>query len=544
MSEPEIAISANDVSRMFKRFRHPRHRLMEAFGLPLPTNAYDEFWALRKVSFELRRGDSLAIIGENGAGKSTLLSIICGRLQATSGSVKVRGNIQALMDFGTGFHPEFTGRQNIFSALAYQGVTGSEANRRFAEIIEFSELEDFVDQPIKTYSSGMYARLAFSTATAITPDVLIIDEVLGAGDAYFASKCAERMRHLTKEVGATVLFVSHDMSSVQRLCERAIWLQRGCVKMAGRTVDLAKAYHNSVLERDEARLRGQTSRAVLRLRQREGAARNDRETEILNFQLVAADGQQPPGSQAVARTDETGSISARSIAASVHRQARKVSAERTGSLSETGATSSTLAQPANASPVDAGARPDLPSGPNDKWETAEARFLEIWPCAADTLARKHIFARGEDIAFQIVAELHVDLPTFWIIAVLFDQKGNRIALIAEQVTGPISAGIHEFEMVVHQPTIRQGEYVLTFELLPEFDYNWTGPGRLPYLCLWALHTHFKIDEDHQGAVELGCVYLPVRITHRTVGGRARTASSEPRDRTATERADVSRPLGD
>ena len=99
-------------------------------------------------------------------------------------------------------------------------------------------------------------------------------------------------------------------------------------------------------------------------------------------------------------------------------------------------------------------------------------------------------------------------------------------------------------MVVRQPTIRQGEYVLTFELLPEFDYNWTGPGRLPYLCLWALHTHFKIDEDHQGAVELGCVYLPVRITHRTVGGPARTASSEPRDRTATELADVSRPLGD
>ena len=137
------------------------------------------------------------------------------------------------MEIGTGFHPEFTGRENVFAALAYQGVTGREAKERFEDIVEFSELLDFIDQPVKTYSSGMYARLAFSTATAITPDVLIIDEVLGAGDAYFSAKCVERIQHLTREAGATVLFVSHDISAVQRMC-RPRYLDRSRADTPGR----------------------------------------------------------------------------------------------------------------------------------------------------------------------------------------------------------------------------------------------------------------------------------------------------------------------
>ena len=166
MFDSTIAIAVTDVSRMFKRYRHPRYRVMEALGLPLPKGAYDEFWALRGISLELERGDSLGLIGQNGAGKSTLLNIVCGRLQPSSGSITVRGNVQALMELGTGFHPEFSGRENILSSLAYQGVIGREARRRVDEIIDFSELADFIDQPVKTYSTGMYARLAFSTATA------------------------------------------------------------------------------------------------------------------------------------------------------------------------------------------------------------------------------------------------------------------------------------------------------------------------------------------------------------------------------------------
>ena len=220
----DIAISIDRVARMFKRYRNPRYRVMEALGLRLPKNAYDEFWALRDISFTVRRGERVALIGRNGAGKSTLLNIICQRLRPSSGSVTVEGRIQALMELGTGFHPDFTGRENVLSSLAYQGISGAKALALLDEVIDFAELDDFIDQPIKTYSTGMYARLAFSTATAFEPDVLIIDEVLGAGDAYFAAKCTERMHRLTLEMGATVLFVSHDMASVERLCDRAIWI--------------------------------------------------------------------------------------------------------------------------------------------------------------------------------------------------------------------------------------------------------------------------------------------------------------------------------
>jgi lipopolysaccharide transport system ATP-binding protein len=197
-----------------------------------------------------------------------LLNIICGRLQPTSGSVTVNGTTQALMDMGTGFHPEFTGRDNIISALAYQGVTGRAAKERLDDIVDFSELADFIDQPVKTYSSGMYARLAFSTATAISPDILVVDEILGAGDAYFAAKCAERMRRLTRDSGATVLFVSHDMGAVQRICERAVWIDRGRLRMEGPTLDISKSYYADVLAREEGRLRAQTTAMVKRMRRR------------------------------------------------------------------------------------------------------------------------------------------------------------------------------------------------------------------------------------------------------------------------------------
>ena len=262
----DIAISIDRVARMFKRYRNPRYRVMEALGLRLPKNAYDEFWALRDISFTVRRGERVALIGRNGAGKSTLLNIVCGRLRPSSGSATVQGRIQALMELGTGFHPDFTGRENVLSSLAYQGISGARALALVDEVIDFSELDDFIDQPIKTYSAGMYARLAFSTATVFDPDVLIIDEVLGAGDAYFAAKCTERMRRLTLETGATVLFVSHDLASVERLCHRAIWIERGQIHMSGSTREVSKSYHASILEQEEARLRARTSMAVSRMR--------------------------------------------------------------------------------------------------------------------------------------------------------------------------------------------------------------------------------------------------------------------------------------
>ncbi len=254
----EYLIEVSKVSKMYKLFHSPRARVLEVLGFPVSKKSYDEFWALKDIDLNVMPGERVGIIGRNGAGKSTLLKVIAQLLKPTTGTVKVRGKVQALLELGTGFHPEFSGRENIIAYLGYQGVTGKEAARRMEEIIDFSELENFIDAPLKTYSSGMYARLAFSVATSIQPEILIIDEVLGAGDAFFAGKCVDRMKKLTGN-GATVLFVSHDMSSVERMCERAIWLDRGKIIMSGDTLTLSKAYAEAIRKREALRLQAKNS---------------------------------------------------------------------------------------------------------------------------------------------------------------------------------------------------------------------------------------------------------------------------------------------
>jgi ABC-type polysaccharide/polyol phosphate transport system ATPase subunit len=533
MFDSNIAIAVADVSRMFKRYRHRRYRVMEAFGLPLPKGAYDEFWALRDISLELERGDSLGLIGQNGAGKSTLLNIVCGRLQPSSGSVTVRGNVQALMELGTGFHPEFSGRDNILSSLAYQGVIGREARRRLDEIIDFSELADFIDQPVKTYSTGMCARLAFSTATAIAPDVLIIDEVLGAGDAYFAAKCAERMHRLTKESGATVLLVSHDTVSVQKMCDRAIWLDRGQIRMTADTLTIAKAYHAWVLERDEERLRAATSRSVLQMRARPASTGGDGVGKIPLTPPSAPNQPSEPrtpewsGPMELARVCNVPSRAESGInPGTVAPADGSADAAPAAVVLETMAATDHPTAAGDQTPTGAdlgsqqGAAPDE-AGPRDRWDTAEARFLEVSPCSAATLARKHTFSLGEDIVLRLVVEVFIDLPSLWVVAVVYDSHGNRTAVLAEKVDYCVPAGIHEFLLAIRHPTIRQGEYVSTVELLPELDFYWSGKGRLPYLCMWDRRLHFKIDEDYQGTVDLGRVYLPFTLTHHA--GAAGTA---------------------
>jgi lipopolysaccharide transport system ATP-binding protein len=209
---------------------------------------------LRAINLEIRRGEKIGIIGRNGAGKSTLLKIITGNIQPTEGTVSVNGRVQALLELGTGFHPEFTGRENIKASLAYQGLSSKVIAKKEEEIIDFAELEEFIDQPIKTYSAGMYARLAFSTATSIEPDILIIDEVLGAGDAYFMNKCIERMRRLTSDRGVTVLYVSHDLGSVQALCDRIAWIKQGSLYADGEPLMIIKQYSAAVRHDEEIRL--------------------------------------------------------------------------------------------------------------------------------------------------------------------------------------------------------------------------------------------------------------------------------------------------
>lgn len=252
MSEPIIKLAS--IAKMYRIFRSPRHRMIEALGLPIARSSYDEFWALRNLSLTINPGERVGLIGRNGAGKSTLLKLIAGLIQPTEGHLEITGNVQALMELGTGFHPEFTGRANVLSSFAYQGVTGARARKLLDDVLAFAELDEFIDKPVKTYSSGMYSRLAFAAATAIRPEILIIDEILGAGDAYFAGKSAKRMRALTAE-GSTVLFVSHDMSAVQMICDRVIWIERGRIIADGDPIEIGRSYAASIRKQEELRLR-------------------------------------------------------------------------------------------------------------------------------------------------------------------------------------------------------------------------------------------------------------------------------------------------
>lgn len=223
------AITVSGLSKCYRIYDNPRDRLIEmlTFGRRRLSR---EFWALRDASFSIERGETVGIVGRNGSGKSTLLQMICGTVAPTSGEVRTYGRIAALLELGAGFNPEFSGRENVLLNAAILGFPQATMHERMADVLEFSELGDFLDQPVKTYSSGMYARLAFSVAIHVDPDILIVDEALAVGDSRFVAKCMRRIKDIQKS-GATVLFVSHDVGSVRTLCDRAIWID------AGRLVD-------------------------------------------------------------------------------------------------------------------------------------------------------------------------------------------------------------------------------------------------------------------------------------------------------------------
>ncbi len=221
---PETVISLKNVSKCFKRYRHPVDRLKEIL-LPGKSRA-DEFWAVKNINMEIERGHTLGIVGRNGSGKSTLLQIIVGTLTPTIGKVKVQGRISALLELGSGFNPEFTGRQNVFFNGQLLGLKTSEIEAKFDQIVSFADIGDFIDQPVKTYSSGMFVRLGFAVATSVDPDILVVDEALSVGDEAFQRKCFARIQDI-QERGGTILFVSHAASTVVQLCDSAILMDRG-----------------------------------------------------------------------------------------------------------------------------------------------------------------------------------------------------------------------------------------------------------------------------------------------------------------------------
>ena len=248
MSSNDIAIRVSNLSKCYHIYDTPRDRLKQ-FVLPRlqrlarqPSKQYfREFWALKDVSFDVKKGETVGIIGRNGSGKSTLLQMICGTLNPTSGSIQTNGRIAALLELGSGFNPEFTGRENVYMNAAVLGLSQGQVDVRFEEITEFAGIGEFIDQPVKTYSSGMTVRLAFAISVCVEPDILIVDEALAVGDAAFQFKCMERLQSLTQS-GTTLLFVSHDMSMVKNFCESAIYLQSGSERAQGSPDEIAELY--------------------------------------------------------------------------------------------------------------------------------------------------------------------------------------------------------------------------------------------------------------------------------------------------------------
>ncbi len=257
----EVGSTIVDIRQITKRyqiFQNPGDRLLHALGLSQIVfwrrRSVKELWALNGVTLNVRKGERVGIVGRNGAGKSTLLKIVARTVAPTSGDAIVRGRVRALLELGIGFHPELTGRENIRTALAYEGVRDSNHELE-REIIDFAELGESIEQPLRTFSSGMFTRLAFSVATAVSPDLLIIDEILATGDAYFVGKCFERLQRLSDQQAVAVLMASHDLTAVQALCHRALWIEHGIVKHEGSPLEVLREYGRSIRREEEARLR-------------------------------------------------------------------------------------------------------------------------------------------------------------------------------------------------------------------------------------------------------------------------------------------------
>lgn len=238
---------AQNVSKLFRLYDRPSDRLREL--LPFGRKHHTDFWALRNVSFTVDPGEILGIVGPNGSGKSTLLQIAAGILQPTSGRVSVEGRVAALLELGAGFNPEFSGRENVYLNGEIMGLSRLETERAFPAIEAFAEIGDFIDRPVKEYSSGMYVRLAFATAIHVEPDVLIVDEALAVGDAIFANRCLQKLEELkTRKV--TILFVSHDLGLVKRLCHRAILMMKGEILCHGAPSEVVNRYVALVHDRN------------------------------------------------------------------------------------------------------------------------------------------------------------------------------------------------------------------------------------------------------------------------------------------------------
>ena len=254
----ELAIKVENLSKNYQIYDAPHDRLKQSIyprlqrlvGKP-PKQYFREFWALRNVSFEIKKGETVGVIGRNGSGKSTLLQMICGTLNPTSGSIQTNGRIAALLELGSGFNPEFTGRENVYMNASVLGLSNEEIDTRFNDIVAFADIGDFIEQPVKTYSSGMMVRLAFAVIAHVDADILVVDEALAVGDAFFTQKCMRFLRSFMKT--GTALFVSHDTGSIKNLCSHAVWLEKGQVIQEGAPKEVCELYLEAFYEAQQGK---------------------------------------------------------------------------------------------------------------------------------------------------------------------------------------------------------------------------------------------------------------------------------------------------
>ncbi len=287
------AIVATNVSKMYRMYARPSDRLKEMAWIGRRA-FHHEFWALRDISFEVARGQTLGVIGPNGSGKSTLLEILTGILQPTTGRVRTTGRVAALLDLGAGFNPEFTGRENLFMNGEIMGLGRRHIERNFQRIAEFAEIGEFMDQPMKTYSTGMWVRLAFAAAIHVDPEVLVVDEALAVGDAIFANRCVQKFREL-KTRGVTVVLVSHDLALVKVICDRAMLLYEGRAHAEGDPGDVVNRYNAMVLDRQRAFAAAAAGAGRQAAPEGSGGLRwslrhGDRQAEVLQVELYGEEG--------------------------------------------------------------------------------------------------------------------------------------------------------------------------------------------------------------------------------------------------------------
>lgn len=294
----EIAIKADHINKIYKLYEKPSDRLKDSLGLTRKKN-YKEHFALRDVSLEIKKGETVGIIGTNGSGKSTILKIITKVLHPTSGDIKVKGRISALLELGAGFNMEYTGIENIYLNGTMMGFSNREVEKRLKDILEFADIGDFVHQPVRTYSSGMFVRLAFAVAINIDPEILIVDEALSVGDVFFQAKCYRKFEEF-KSMGRTILFVSHDLGSITKFCDRAVLLNKGIKVLEGTPKEAVDMYKRVLVNQIEDEKRNtkkwQLSAAPGRLCSKltlnpETLEYGDKRAEIIDFALVDRTGR-------------------------------------------------------------------------------------------------------------------------------------------------------------------------------------------------------------------------------------------------------------